>query len=107
MEQAGQTVKHYQADNARFSDNGFIDAINKKYQRITFCGDGEHNQNVMVENNNNIFTTGAKTLLLHGMRMWPQMIDKIFWPFSMKSIAERLNSLQIYHKGGTPGSILY
>ena len=30
MAQAGKTVKHYHADNGRFSDNGFIDAINGK-----------------------------------------------------------------------------
>ena len=52
-------------------------------------------------------TTGARTLLLHGMRMWPQMIDEMFWPFSMKAIAERLNILKIYHKGRTPESILH
>ena len=35
------------------------------------------------------------------------MIDKIFWPFSMKAIAERLNSLQKYHKGKTPEPIMH
>ena len=35
------------------------------------------------------------------------MIDNMFWPFDMKSIAERLNSLQIDHKGRTPESILH
>ena len=42
MAQAGQTVKHYHADNYRFSDNGFIDAVNRKDQKITFCGVGTH-----------------------------------------------------------------
>ena len=40
MVQAGKTVKHYQSNNVRFSDNGFIDVINQKYQKITFCGFG-------------------------------------------------------------------
>ena len=30
MAQAGRTVKHYHADNVRFADNGFIDAVNGK-----------------------------------------------------------------------------
>ena len=30
MAQAGRYVKHYHADNGRFADNGFIDAINTK-----------------------------------------------------------------------------
>ena len=75
MAQSGRTAKHYQSDNFRFADNGFIDAINQKYQKTNFCGVGAHHQNVIVENNNKILTTGARTLLLHGMIMRPQMID--------------------------------
>ena len=105
--QAGRTDKHYQADIGRFSDNSFIDAINKKYQKINFCGVGAHDQNGIVENKNKITTTGARTLLLHGMIIYPQMIDTIFCLFAMKSIAEKLNSFQIDHKGITPESILY
>ena len=70
MSQARQTIKQNHDDNVRFSDNGFIDAVNNKDQNITFCGVGSHHQNVMVENNNKIMTTGAGTLLFHGIRMW-------------------------------------
>ena len=34
--------------------------------------------------------------------MWHQMIDDMFWPFAMKSVAERLNTLQIDTLGRTP-----
>ena len=78
MAQAGRTVKHYQADNYRFADNGFIDAINQKYQKINFCGVGAHHNNVIVENKNKILTTGARTLLLHSMIILLQMINKMF-----------------------------
>ena len=107
MSQYGQNVKHYQADNGRFFDNGFIDAINKKDQNITFCGFEAHHQNVIVQNKDKILTTSERTLLFHVMIMWLQMIDKMFWPFSMKAISEWLNSLQVYHKGRTPESILH
>ena len=50
MAQAGRTVKHYHADNGLFSDNGFIDAVNGKDQKITFCGVGAHHQNGIIEN---------------------------------------------------------
>ena len=40
-----------------------------------------------------ILTQGARTILLHGMRMWPAMITTMFWPFALKAMAERLNSL--------------
>ena len=52
-------------------------------------------------------TTGARTLLLHGLRNWLQMIDEMFQSFSLKAINERLNSLQIYYKGRTPEYIMY
>ena len=70
-----QSIKHYHDDNGRFSDNGFIDDINQKYQKITFCGVGAHHQNSIVENKNKILNTGARMLLLHGIIMGPQMID--------------------------------
>ena len=107
MAQAGHMVKHYHADNGRFADNGFIDSINDSDQKITFCGVGAHHQNGIVENKNKILTQGARTLLLHGMRMWPQMVDEMFWPFAMKAVAERLNTLQIDTLGRTPESILH
>ena len=107
MAQAGRTVTHYHADNGRFADNGFVDAVNTKSQKLTFCGVGAHHQNGIIENKNKILTTGAITLLLHGIRMWPQMIDDMFWPFAMKAVAERLNSLQVDTQGRTPESILH
>ena len=55
-----------------------------------------HHQNVIIEKKNKMLTTGARNILLHGIRMWPQMIDEIFWPFSIKAVPERLNHFQIY-----------
>ena len=42
MAQTGRTGKHYHSNNGRFSDNGFINAVNGKYQKIKFCGVGAH-----------------------------------------------------------------
>ena len=47
--QSGHMVKHYHADNGRFADNGFIDAINEKYQKITFCGFVAHHKSGIIE----------------------------------------------------------
>ena len=58
-ERAGWTVKHYQANNGRFEDNGFLDSINTNDQHITFCGVGAHQQNGTVENKNKLLTNGA------------------------------------------------
>ena len=35
------------------------------------------------------------------------MIDEIFWPFAIKAVAERMNSLQVDLTGQTPESILH
>jgi hypothetical protein len=36
------------------------------------------------------------------MRMWPQMVDQMFWLFAIKVAAERMNSLHIDTDGHTP-----
>ena len=104
---AGRTAKHYHADNGRFSDKGFHQDINDKGQSISFCGVGAHHQNGIIENRNKQLTLGARTLLLHGMRHWPQMVDTMFWPFAMKAMAERMNTLHVDSDGNTPESIMY
>jgi hypothetical protein len=45
--------------------------------------------------------------LLNGMRMWPQIVDQMFWPFAIKAAAERMNSLHIGTDGHTPESKFY
>ena len=60
MAQSGRAIKHYQSDNGRFAENGFIDVINQKYQKINLCGFGAHHQNSIFENKNKNLTTGEK-----------------------------------------------
>ena len=107
MEQTGQTVKHYHSDNGQFDDNGFIDAVNGEDQKIAFSGVGAHNQNGIIENKNIILTTGGRTLLIQGRRMWSNMIDEMFWSFAIKAVSERPNSLQVDLTSQTPESILH
>jgi hypothetical protein len=83
--QAGRTVKHYHANNGRFSNKGFHQDITDKGQSITFCGVGAHHQNGIIKNRNKQLTFGACTLLLHSMHHWPQMVDTMFWPFAIKA----------------------
>ncbi len=99
-----RSVKHYHADNGRFSDTAFLAACNNLNQTIEFCGVRAHHQNGIVENRNKQLTQVARVLLLHGMRMWPQMVDQMFWPFAIKAAAERINSLHIDTEGNTPES---
>jgi hypothetical protein len=101
------SVKHYQADNGQFSENEFLATCNNFNQTIKFCGVGAHHQNRIVKNRNKQLTQTARVLLLHGMRMWPQVVDQMFWSFAIKAAAERMNSLHIDTDSHTPESKFY
>ena len=104
---AGYQAKHYHADNGRFADDDFRAHCAERNQSLSFCGVGAHHQNGIVEGKIKILTQGARTILLHGQRMWPDMINSMFWPFALKAMAERLNRLQISPDGATPESKFY
>ena len=99
-------MKHYHADNGRFTNEGFENDLDDKDQTMTFCGVGAHHQNGIVESKNRILTEGARTLLLHAICMWPQMIGTMLWPFAFKTMAERLNKLRPNLVDSTPESML-
>jgi len=107
MAQANCTVKHYHADNGAFAHKGFLDEVNRKDQKIPFFAVGTHHQNDIIENKNKMLTLEARTLLLHGIQMWPQMIVIMFWPFAFKAAAERHNQLSLTATGEMPLSILH
>ena len=75
LAQADRLVTHYHADNGIFANNAFLESIKKKHQKITFCAVGAHHQNGIIENKNTILTLSGRTLLLHAIRHWPEMID--------------------------------
>ena len=86
------------------SDNGFLDSVNQHEKTITFFGVGAHNQNGIIENKNKALTFDTCNLLLHGMRYWPQIIDNMFWSFSIKYFSEQMNILNVDLNGETPES---
>ena len=45
----GVAIKAYRADNGRFADKGFNDAVQDSNQTIKFCAVGGHHQNGIVE----------------------------------------------------------
>ena len=107
LAQAGRKVRHYHANNGLFAHNGFLDSISQKDQKINFCAVGAHHQNGIIENKNKMLTLSGSTLLLHGIRHWPEMIDSMFWPFAMKAAAERHNTLSVNAQNETPSSLIH
>jgi hypothetical protein len=66
MAQAHRFVKHYHTGNGVFAHKGFLDEVNRKDQKITFCAVGAHHQNGIIENKNKMLTLSAQTLLCTG-----------------------------------------
>ena len=56
LAQAQRFVKYYHADNSGFAHKGFLDEVNRKSQKITFCAVGAHNQNGIIENKYRMLT---------------------------------------------------
>ena len=70
----GVRIKAYRADNGRFADQGFRDAVSGSNQQITYCAVGAHHQNGIVERRIKELTLIGRTLLLHAVRHWPGYI---------------------------------
>ena len=95
----GVRIKAYRADNGRFADQGFRDAVSGSDQQITYCAVGAHHQNGIVERRIKELTLIGRTLLLHAVRHWPGYITTMMWPFALKEAAYRLNKLSIDQDG--------
>ncbi len=87
----GVTIHSYQADNGRFADSGFQQAIKKASQTITFFAVGIHHQNGIVEQRIKELTLILRTIFLHAKRHWPDYITTLMWPFALKESAYCLN----------------
>lgn len=71
-------VKHVHSDNGVFETKKFRDHLDACNQRISLCGVGAHWQNGVIERYIGIITTRARTMLLHAMEMWPDVITSEF-----------------------------
>ena len=61
----GVTIRHYHADNGRFQDKLFHQAIHKEKQMHSFCGINAHFQNGIAEKRIRDLQDNARTMLLH------------------------------------------
>jgi Integrase core domain. len=96
------TVKRYHCDNGAFANSKYREDGKIHGQEITFCGVGAHHQNGIVERRIKDLTESARTLLAHGMRMFPEAVKPILWPFALKAAERTRNTLRIDVNGLTP-----
>lgn len=92
-------ILRYRADNGRFADEGFIQACTACNQTIDFCGVNAHFQNGIAESNIGFIQQSTRTILLHAMRNWPEMIALELWTLDLLE-ATRLANLTRFDVDG-------
>ena len=74
MAEYGVKVQSYHADNGIFRSKGFQEHIRQSNQKLTFCGVGAHFQNRIAENYIKQITGAGRTMLLHAIYRWPEVV---------------------------------
>ena len=98
----GHRVMAYHADNGRYAESAFRKDAKDKAQQLTFCGVGEHSQNGIAERRIKSLSEDARTMLAHGMQLWPQAINKTLWPFAIKAACRSRNHFNLDSDGLSP-----
>jgi hypothetical protein len=98
----GVTVKHYHADNGRFSDNAWRNHVLSSNQRLTFCGVGAHHQNGRAEKRIRDLQDLARTSLIYANRRWPDAVDARLWPYALRHANDTINKTMFPGRDETP-----
>ena len=101
FKQHGHNITAWHADNVRYAEKDFKEAVSFVDQTITFCGVGAHQQNGIAESKIKHLTLGGRTMLLHAQRR-PEYITTMLWLFALLAAADRMNNLHIDIEGNTP-----
>jgi hypothetical protein len=84
----GTKVKAYHADNGIMSCHDYAECAHANQQAITFCGVNVHGQNGIAECYIHTLCDRTRTMLLHAMEHWPDVITLELWPFALKMVAD-------------------
>jgi hypothetical protein len=79
--QHNRYVKCYHTDNGIFSSKEFRAHCTQQKQHFRYCGVNAHHQNGIAERNIRSITERARTMLIHAMIKWPDIISENLWPF--------------------------
>ncbi len=88
----GVKIKHYRADNGAFNTRIFKESVAAAKQTIDFCGAYAHHQNGVVERMIQTLTYRARSLLLHAMFHWSDVVTAQFWPFPLRQVVDTHNN---------------
>ena len=84
----GVTVRHYHADNGIFAEAGFVKAVERNGQTISFCGVNAHHSNGHAEKRIRDLQENARAMLLHAKRRWPTAVSAHLWPYAVRMANE-------------------
>ncbi len=85
-------IKHYHTDNGVFSTKLFRSSCTQQNQQISFCGVNAHHQNGIAERYIRTITERARTMLLHAMISWPEIIKEDLWPYALRLAVDLHNA---------------
>ncbi len=80
----GVKIKAYRSDNGTMAKKDFLQNIADNQQTITLAGVNNHSQNGIAEHNIRTICDRARTMLLHAMDHWPEVVGLDLWPFTLK-----------------------
>jgi hypothetical protein len=96
----GVIIQHYHADNGRFADNGFMNAVKKQEQTIYIFGVNDHFLNGIAEKRIRDLQEQARTMLLHAKSRWPKVVYVHVWSYELRS-ANQLRQVTPDKEDGT------
>jgi hypothetical protein len=82
--QNNRDIKCYHTDNGIFASKEFRSSCLQQKQQTKFCGVNAHHQNGIAERHKRSITKKARTMLIHAMIQWPEIITETLWPFALK-----------------------
>ena len=91
-EQRGVTIKHYHADNGRFSDNAFIQDCQTNRQILSYCGVNARFQNGIAERRIRDLQERTRNSMLYAMNKWRKMVIINLWPYAMRHANDVANA---------------
>ena len=98
----GVKVLQYHADNGRFADKAFRKSCEEQLQNMSFCGVNAHFQNGIAEKRIRDLQDGARTMLLHTQRRWPDAINTHLWPYAMRMANDVHNNSPLTNRQASP-----
>jgi hypothetical protein len=102
------TIRHYHANNRRFVDNAWKNALLEENQEITYCGVNAHWKNGIAERRIKDLKEQSQTILLYAEHYWPDAICTSLWPSVMRTACQVFNdtpTLKGNQKDKTPEEV--